>query len=226
MTDTPSSILLTREQSTGSNTNLWGGYLITTERTMERSAKGYQALAVTGDATISWTNYSATNDGAVANLKLTGSLTATATLTFPANMNDLKIWNTAGASVTIKCSGGTGVTIPNSRKAIIACDGTDYYFNGPNYLGDDITETNNRDIVDYLALSTAIAASVPAGTAGTIFNSALDTTRGYLATKLLVTSASGELAIATENGAGNEDSRLTFIPDEGQRALYAGVMSL
>lgn len=73
MTDTPSSILLLRLQSVGSNTNLWGGYLNTGLQTLERAAKGYQALAVTGDATVSWTNYSASNDGAVASLNGLGA---------------------------------------------------------------------------------------------------------------------------------------------------------
>jgi hypothetical protein len=48
MADTPSSILLLRLQSIGSNTNLWGGYLNAALQTLERASKGYQALAVTG----------------------------------------------------------------------------------------------------------------------------------------------------------------------------------
>lgn len=211
MTDTPSSILLLRLQSTGSNTNLWGGYLNTALSTLERASKGYQALAVTGDATISWTNYSASNTGAVALLKLTGTLVAGATLTFPGVHNFILAWNTAGQTVTIKCSGGTGVAIPNNRKALIFCDGTDYYFAGPNYMGDDITETNNRDLMDKQAVETAIAtASLPA-TAGTLLNSAADTTAGYHAAKHTV-SASGDItaAYSTASPGADEDLLLTI----------------
>src|SRR4051812_41031228 len=113
MTDTPSSILLLRLQSVGSNTNLWGGYLNTALATLERAAKGAQTLAVTGDATVSWSNYAATNDGAVAFLKLTGSLSSAAALTFPGYQHYLSVWNATGNAVTIKCSGGTGVTLQN-----------------------------------------------------------------------------------------------------------------
>lgn len=122
MTDTPSSILLLRLQSVGSNTNLWGGYLNTGLQTLERASKGYQALAVTGDATISWTNYSASNDGAVGSLKLTGSLSSAATLTFPGYQHFLYVWNATGAAITIKCSGGTGVTLQNGDRALLYCE--------------------------------------------------------------------------------------------------------
>lgn len=227
MTDTPSSILLLRLQSVGSNTNLWGGYINTALQTIERASKGYQGLAVTGDATISWTNYSATNDGSVATLKLTGSLSAAATLTMPGYQHSVLVWNATGAAVTLKCSAGTGISVANGSKALLFCDATDYYQATPNQIGAALTGVtagvNGTDAVNLAQMAAAIAASVPVGTAGTFLNSIADTTRGFLTDKLTVT---GSLTMTTVNAGGNEFSQLGFTFDEGQTALYAGVMAL
>lgn len=218
MVDSPSSILLLRLQGVGSNTNLWGGYLNTALQTLERASKGYQALAVTGDATISWTNYSATNDGAVAFLKLTGSISSAAALTFPSYQNFTAVWNACGSTVTVKCSGGTGVAIPNGDRVLLFCDGTDYYNAAPTVFPSGLTVagaiavagkvtgltagTANTDAVNVVQMAAAIAASVPAGTAGTFLNSIADTTRGFANVKI---TASGLLLASTVNAGGNEN---------------------
>jgi len=186
MTDSASSILLQRIQSVGSNVNLWGGYVNTNLETLERAAKGYEALAVTGDATISWTNYSASNTGAVARLKLTGSLAASATLTFPAYQNYVSVHNAAGATVTIKCSGGTGVAIPNGQTVLIYCDGTDYSNAGPTIGPTGTQNTSTYAYAQWGAVESAIAnAGIPAS-AGTVLVSGTDTTAGYLGAKMTV----------------------------------------
>lgn len=211
MADTPSSILLLRLQSTGSNTNLWGGYLNTGLQTIERAAKGYQALAVTGDATISWTNYSASNTGAVARLKLTGSLAAAATLTFPNLENAINVENAAGAAVTIKCSGGTGVTIANGGKQFIYSDGTDYYSASPNVLGSGTVTVSGRisgvtagtastDAVNKTQMETAIATAGLPATAGTVLVDSGDTTPGYIGTKIV---GAGDISVSTSGTPGN-----------------------
>jgi len=207
VTDTASTILLTREQSTGSNTNLWGGYLITTQRQTEQAMKGYQTLAVTGDATVSWTNYSTGNIGQCAHLLLTGALSAAATLTFPTYQNWMSVHNTAGATVTIKCSGGTGVAIPNNRRVLIRCDGsTDYTTDTPTWMGETTTLTNAGDVPNYSQVQTLIANAALPASAGTMLNSGTDTTAGYLSQKITV---SGDISMATQNLGGNENTRLT-----------------
>ena len=225
MTDVPSSILLTREQSTGANVNTWGQYLITTQRTTERASKGYQALAVTGSATISWANYSAANDGAVAFLKLTGSLSSAATLTFPGFQNLLSVWNAAGAAITIKCSGGTGVTIPNGRKALLFCDGGDYYSAAPTWSGDSWTLTHNGDFVNYQQMASAISALLSGSVSGLVLNSAADPGANYLSNKLDL-SVAGLLvaAMATESGGTtSEKTRFTFDDRRlRRRAMFIG----
>lgn len=230
MTDTPSSILLLRLQSTGSNTNLWGGYLNTALQTLEQASKGYQALSVTGDATITWTNYATGNTGQCAALKLTGSLSSAATLTMPAYMNFGMVWNNTGQSVTIKCSGGTGVSVPNGVRTLLFCDGVDYYSAGSSWLNTYVsTLTNNGDVVTKVTLESAIAtASLPA-TAGTVLNSAADTTAGYHGAKhaYSVTSSYAALAAAgsTQNPGANEAQLLTITYDGGQVAMATDLLT-
>lgn len=226
MTDTPSSILLLRLQSLGSNTNLWGGYLNTAMQTLEQAAKAYQTQALTVDVTFSWSNYTTGNIGACANLKLTGTLSSALTMTLPGYMNDLRVINAAGQTVTAKCSGGTGVAIPNSRTAMLYCDGVDYYDAAPTWRGKTITPTNAGDLLTYSDVQTLIANAALPGTAGTLRNSAADTTSGYHLAKHDAAVASGDLATAawtTENPAGNELALLTISTRRVlRRALFAG----
>lgn len=214
MADTPSSILLLRLQSTGSNTNLWGGYINTALSTLEQASKGWQSLAVTGNATISWTNYATGNMGQCAFLKLTGALSSAAILTFPTYQNSILVWNNTGALVTIMCSGGTGVAIPNGRKTLIACDGsTDYYSATASWNSDTITASNANDLMTFSAVSSAIAVLVGLTVNGLVLNSVGDTTAGYLSSKittslsgLTTTQVSGlvSVQISTVHAGGNE----------------------
>lgn len=221
MTDIPSSILLTREQSTGSNVNLWGGYLITTQRITEQAMKGYQTLAVTGDSTISWANYTTGNVGQCAHLKLTGTLSAAAALTFPGNMNRLLVNNQAGAAVTIKCSGGTGVTIPNNRRCMVRCDGIDYTTDTPTYTADTVTPSSGGDLITYTAMQNAIAALLSGTVTGLVLNSLADTTLAPLASKLDAATPGLLLgAWSTESGGANEKSLFTLDDRRLRRRAY------
>jgi hypothetical protein len=192
--------------STGSQVNLWGTYLNVLFQTTERASKGYQSLAVTASATISWSNYSASNDGSVAFLKLTGALSSAVTLTFPSLQHYVSVWNATGAAVTIKCSGGTGVTIPNGVRTLLYCDGVDYFSAGTMWLNTyQTTLTNAGDVVVKTTLEQAIAnASLPA-TAGTLLVDASDTTAGYLGSKLTVTGSGAAIVTpSVTNPGGNE----------------------
>jgi hypothetical protein len=210
MADSATSRFKARKQSLGSNVNTWGDDKLNNNLDLfDRGAKGYQALAMTGSTTLTWTNYATSNDGQVAVLKLTGSLTSAANLVVPSTewMWDV-IWNTTGQTITVKTSAGTGVAIPNGRKAAVFCDGTDCFFAVPNYLGDGITEANDRDIMDKAAVASAIAtASLPA-TAGTVLASVTDTTAGYLSSKI---AASGSLTKTLNNAGANETVTLDVV---------------
>ena len=201
MTDSPTSRMKLRQQSQGSNTNTWGDDKINEAfRNVDRSAKGYEAIAMTGETTLSWSNYIATNSGQVAVLKLTGSLSSATNLIVPSVewVWDI-IWNTTGQTITVKTSAGTGVAIPNGRKAAVFCDAADCYFAVPNYIGDDITEANNRDLMDKAAVEAAIATSTIPAAAGTILISATDTTAGYSGTKF-VEGTGIDLSISSAGG--------------------------
>ena len=226
MTDTPSARYGAREQSIGSNTNTWGDTKLNQViDLLDRGSKGYQAYTVTGDATLTWTNYVATNDGQVATLKLTGSPSAAFTLTFPSKEWDLNVWNATSYAATAKCSGGTGITIPAGRKVRLFCDASDIGDSTPNYLPTSTTLTNAQDIPSYAQLQSAIAtASFPA-TSGTILNSAADTTAGYHSAKHTIATAD-DLFLATQataSPASNETLQYTFSARRVlRRALFAG----
>jgi hypothetical protein len=212
MTDSATSRYKARQQSQGSNTNQWGDdKLNEVLRLLDRGSKGYQALALTGDTTLSWTNYVATNDGQVSILKLTGSLSSAAALTVPsAEWTWDLVWNTTGQTVTMKTSSGTGVAIPNGRKVKVFCDASDCYFSVPNYLGDAITESNNRDLMDYAAVSAAIATAGLPATNGTVLNSTTATVANYLDQLIAL---SGNLALSKQNGGtSSEKSLITHTP--------------
>ena len=212
MADTPSSILLLRLQSTGSNTNLWGGYLNTAMQTQERATKGYQAYTVTGDATVSWSNYSASNDLSVAMAKFGGSPTAAWALTLPSYTHFMGSWNNTNYTGTLKNSAGTGVAIPSGRRSIVYADGTDVGEASPNWLANPATTlVNAGDIVVKTTLETAIAnASIPAAT-GTVLVSAADTTAGYVGTKVTVVGSGAVTVTPTTTNAGASEIKVWTI---------------
>lgn len=199
MSDTPSAILLLRLMSTGSQVNLWGSYLNVLFQTTERASKGYQALAVTGSATVSWSNYSASNDGSVAFLKLTGALSSAVTLTFPSLQHYVSMWNATGAAVTIKCSGGTGVTIPNGVRTLLYCDGVDYFSAASNWMNSASSLANNGDIPNYAQLVAYVAAAI----------SAASTSVSGLMSRYIYTAAGGE---TSKSGADDNGNTLAYTP--------------
>lgn len=217
MTDSATSRLKLRQQSQGSNVNTWGDdKLNEVLRVIDRAMHGVQSLAVTGDTTLSWTNYVATNDGQVAWLTLTGSLSSAANLTVPSVEWAWKgIKNSTGQTITVKTAAGAGVAIPTGRQIAVYSDGTDCYFGGGNYLGADTTETNSRDLTDKSYVDTAIATAVIPAAAGTILNSGSDTTAGYLGAKI---TGSGAVTISTTSPAGNEKTNVAV----GVLALATG----
>lgn len=208
MTDTATARYGARQQSQGSNTNTWGDdKLNEVLRLFDRGSKGVQTLVLTGNTTLSWTNYTATNDGQCAVLKLAGSLSAPAVLIVPSVewTWDL-IGNATGQTVTVKTAAGTGVSIPAGRGVPIYCDGADC----ANRMGAAIPSaasvagelavagalsiagkisgvaagTAATDAVNKTQMETALATAGLPATAGAVLNSSSDTTAGYLAQKI------------------------------------------
>ena len=227
MTDTATSRLGARQQSQGSNTNTWGDDKLNEAlRLIDRAMHGVESLAMTGDTTLSWSNYVATNTGQVAFLTLTGSLSAAAALIVPSVQWCWRgISNTTGQTITVRTSAGTGVTIPNGRTISIKCDGSDCSYAGQNYLGADVTETNARDLMDKSAVETAIASAALPATSGTVLVSSSDTTAGYVGAKVNVTgSGAASVTPSTTNPGANEVK--TFAISVGSLGLTDGGVQL
>ncbi len=226
MADTPTNRYGARQQSLGSNTNTWGETKLNEViQLFDRGSKGFQALTVTGDATVNWTNYIATNDGQVATLKLVGSPGSAFTLTFPSKEWEFAVWNNTAYGATIKCSGGTGVSVPAGRKVRLFCDASDIGDSTPNYLPTATTLTNLQDIPSYTHVQALIANAALPASAGAILNSASDTTAGYLSQKETIATASDLFLAskATANAGANENTQWTFSARRVlRRALFVG----
>jgi hypothetical protein len=232
MTDSATARYGARQQSQGSNTNTWGDDKLNEAlRLFDRGSKGYQSLVMTGDTTLNWTNYVATNTGQCAVLKLTGSLSVAASLTVPSVewTWDL-IANTTGQTITLKTVAGTGVEIPTGRGLPIYCDGVDCH----NRMGSNIPSAASiagglsvagavtvagkvsgvaagiagTDAVNKTQMEAAIATAAIPATNGTMFNSSGDTLAGYNVQKNAMASDS-LLTYTTQNPLANEYQELS-----------------
>lgn len=211
MADTATTRYGARKQSLGSNVNTWGDTKLNDSFDIfDRGSKGYQSVTLTGDQTLTWTSYATTNTGQVQVLRFGGSLSASATVTVPSVEWVWDVINASGAQVTVKTSAGTGIAIPNGRTVRIYCDATDVYSAVPNYLPVDITETNNRDLIDYAALNTAIANATTITATGAVKITSSDTTAKFVRAAF-TTSISGalNLQLSTLNAGGNEQVLIT-----------------
>jgi len=114
----------------GDQSGIWG---LTTNNNLgtllEQSIAGYVTQAVTDSAVDTTLTIPNGLTGVARNMfiELTGALTATRTVSVPANKKLYFVYNnTTGAhTVIFNVAGQTGVTIPNGVKVLLACDGTD-----------------------------------------------------------------------------------------------------
>lgn len=129
---TYSSNLKIELMSTGENSGTWGDITNTNLGTaLEQAIVGYGNPDYVSDAnlTISITNSNAAQAARALVLNVTsvfGSLTATRELVVPTIQKQYIVQNntTGGQSITVKTSAGTGITVPNGRKAHLYVDGT------------------------------------------------------------------------------------------------------
>jgi len=131
MVSSATSILGLEKQGTGDNSNAWGGVLNTQLDLIEEAVAGTVTISLaSGDVTLTTTNY-ASNQSRPSHLLLNGAIPANRTVTVPANSKLFCVTNSCTQttdylySVTVKTSGGTGVTIPSSGRPVwVRCDGT------------------------------------------------------------------------------------------------------
>ena len=130
---TYSSNLKIELMTTGENSGTWGDVTNTNLGTaLEQAIIGYGNPDYTSDAnlTITITNSNASQAARCLVLNVTsvfGALTATRELIVPTSQKQYIVQNntTGGQSITVKTSAGTGITVPNGRKAHLYVNGTD-----------------------------------------------------------------------------------------------------
>ena len=225
MTSTPTPVYGFQQQGLGDNTNTWGDTKLNDAMVAMAQTMGkILTVAITGNYTITSTNYVSTADNRNHGFKFTGTLTANATITIPSSNATYYIINatTGGFSLLVKTAAGATVTVPASRQVVIYCDATDAINLVPNLGGLATPTTATLDIPGWSAVEAAIAtASLPA-TAGTVLVSGTDTTAGYLGAKITV---SGSLTKSTTNPGANEATNIDFTFDEGNTILATQVFS-
>lgn len=111
-------------QGTGENANTWGDITNTNFKIVDRSVHGVKSLSLSGtSSTIGFSN-GALSDGQHKALLLTGSLSATHTLTVPAGREVVYlVYNNAGDTVTFSQS-STTTDVPNGDFAIVYATGS------------------------------------------------------------------------------------------------------
>jgi hypothetical protein len=135
MASTYSSNLKIELMGTGENSGTWGTITNTNLGTaLEQAVIGYGTVDYLSDAnlTISITNTNAAQPARALVLNVIssfGSLTVTRELVVPTIEKQYIVQNntTGGQSITVKTSAGTGITVPNGRKAHL-------YVNGVNVI--------------------------------------------------------------------------------------------
>jgi len=211
MADTPTDEYGLRQQGLGDNTNTWGDdKLNEVIRAIAQIAGSIKSIALTGDYTITSTNYVTTADNKNAGHLFTGALSAAVTVTYPATQTKWLIHNTSNAALTAKCSGGSGVTIPDDMMAWVYCDGTDIkavgqLINGATQINGALTvaglisgvtaAVSGTDATNLTQVNALIAAGAIPGATGTVKVDAA-ATAGYLGTVL---TGSGDVTL-TDNG--------------------------
>lgn len=129
MPSTYSDKLRLELQATGENNSTWGEIANDVFELIENSIAKVASVSMTSDANYTLTALDGTDDEArcaVLSITSTVSLTATRNVTCPTKHKVYLVYNgTSGSqSIQIKTSGGTGITIPNGKKRMVYCDGT------------------------------------------------------------------------------------------------------
>jgi sugar lactone lactonase YvrE len=201
MASTYSSNLKIELMATGENSNTWGTVTNTNLGTaLEQAIVGYGNPDYASDAnlTISITNTNAAQAARALVLNVTsafGSLTATRELIVPTSQKQYIVQNntTGGQSITVKTSAGTGITVPNGRKAHLYVDGTNVIqmFDFVDINGGAIDGT------------TIGAASASTGAFTSLAASGTTTFSGLTASTALALDASKNAVSVTNTGTGN-----------------------
>ena len=198
---------------TGDQAGTWGNTTNTNIGTLiEQAIAGYVSQTVADSAgsptslTISDGTSSAARNMVMV---LQGALTNPRDLILPTSTKLYFIHNntSGGHAVTVKCSGQTGVSVPNGAKAILVCNGVDIveaanYFSGLTFPSSATIATLSGTTLGYgsASITTASVAS------GTIANLLATTFTGGSASITTITGASANITTITGTTIGTTAS--------------------
>lgn len=200
MPSTYSTNLKIELQATGENSGTWGTITNTNLGTaLEQAIVGYGNPNYASDAnlTLTYTDTNAAQAARALVLNVTSgvSLTQTRELVVPTIQKQYIVQNnTTGAqSITVKTSGGSGITVPNGRKAHLYVNGTDVI------QMFDFVDINGGSVDG----ATVGAASASTGAFTTLSASSTTTLSALTASTALALNASKEVVSVTNSGSGN-----------------------
>lgn len=154
--------------ATGENSGTWGDLVnngITT--LIDRSIAGTTSIALTNaaDYTLSVGDGSSPNESRYMFITATGALTSTWNVICPAVSKMYVFTNntTGGYALTFKTSGGSGISVPNGKRIILYCDGT-------NVL-DGFTHINSLTLGSALPATSGGTGLTAPGTNGNVLTS-------------------------------------------------------
>ena len=150
MANSTSASLKHTVQATGENSGTWGQITNTNLLILEQAIGGYDAVAITSGATLTFSN-GALSNGKNAVLKLTGTIGGAVNVTIPDSIEKTFVVDnaTTGAyTVTFKTTSGTGVTWAAADKGtkMVYSDGTNVVDTAFTDLSSDFSPQLSADL--------------------------------------------------------------------------------
>ena len=150
MANSTSASLKLTVQATGENSGTWGQITNTNLLILEQAIGGYQSIAVTSGATLTFTN-GAVSNGKNQILKLTGTIVGAINVVVPDSVEKTYIIQnstTGSHAVTVKTTSGTGVTWLATDKGIkeVYSDGTNIVDTAFTDLSSDYSPQLSADL--------------------------------------------------------------------------------
>jgi len=191
---------------------------------IEQAIAGVQTITLTGNYTL--TDYNGLSDESRnAVLVLNGSLVSACNVVAPSVEKTYIVRNYAGATVTIKTSGGNGIALTNSASAVVFCDGTDFYSATTlNLIDGNLTVTGNVSANTLAVTSFFTAPEINERT--TISGTGLGSNLNFdTLTQTVYYSTASATANCTVNIRGNSGTTLNSLISTGQSTCVAVFMT-
>ena len=191
---------------------------------IEQAIAGVQTITLTGNYTL--TDYNGLSDESRnAVLVLNGSLVSACNVVAPSVAKTYIVRNFAGATVTIKTSGGNGIALTNAASAVVFCDGTDFYSATTlNLIDGNLTVTGNVSANTLAVTSFFTAPEINERT--TISGTGLGSNLNFdTLTQTVYYSTASATANCTVNIRGNSGTTLNSLISTGQSTCVAVFMT-